>query len=153
MKLFGWKVFVGKDGGKDSNVSGLFIENKKICTIALLRFTDGSREAFHSHAFNSLSLLLKGTLREQFVDLSWKYYLEPAVILTKRRDLHKVYSDGTSYVLTLRGPWVDRWYEVVDSKDSGAYLDTLVHGRKLCTFDWFRTREAAAASKNLRTSV
>jgi hypothetical protein len=53
----------GKDGGPESPVEGYWLfEIKWLCSIVLLKFNDGGREAYHSHAFNALSWLLKGDL-------------------------------------------------------------------------------------------
>ena len=49
MKLFKYM----KDGGPESTVWGYFlIEIKSLFTIVLLHFKNGSREAYHNHAFN-----------------------------------------------------------------------------------------------------
>jgi len=54
-----------KDGGPDSTVTGYWlIESKKWFSIVLLKFEGKSREAFHTHAFNAISWLLKGKLIE-----------------------------------------------------------------------------------------
>ena len=127
----------GKDGGPKSRVDGFWLfRSKKLFTVALLRFDRGSREAFHSHAFNSVSWLLTGGLREvvkdygiesppsgELVKLHWPS-LRP--ILTRRSTLHKVYGLAkTNWVLTFRGPWVDTWQEIDESGD----LVTLTHDR------------------------
>ncbi len=128
MKLFKWC----KDGGPESNVSGLFfIEIKSLFTIALLRFDHGSRDAYHSHAFHSVSWLLKGGLQEFPLMAN-----EPAIvyrpslrpIFTWRSTFHRVYSFGTSYVLTFRGPWTETWNEYISRRDE---FVTLTHGRKV----------------------
>lgn len=57
MKLFRW----AHDGGNTSGVKGLFlIEAKCLFSIVLLRFSKGSREAYHTHAFSALTLWLRG---------------------------------------------------------------------------------------------
>ena len=59
MKLF----HKSKDGGPDSNVTGYWlIEWKKAFSVVLLRFDAGTREAYHNHAFNAISWILKGEL-------------------------------------------------------------------------------------------
>ncbi len=117
----------GKDGGKESHVWGYFFEIKKLFSIVLLRFENGSREAFHSHAFNSLSWVLKGELTEHLINGVTKIYT-PSIfpILTKRTTFHKVSSFNRSYVLTIRGPWSDTWKENIAGKEI-----TLTHGRKI----------------------
>jgi hypothetical protein len=116
----------GKDGGPESKVHGYWLfRSKSLFTIALLRFDHGSREAYHSHAFNSISWVLKGALYEMAVDKD--NYYEPSLkpIITKRETLHKVYGvTPHTWVLTFRGPWVDTWHEIVDNKRV-----TLTHDR------------------------
>lgn len=131
MKLFS----IGKDGGPDSNVTGYWlIEWKKMLSICLLKFTNGSRQAYHSHAFNAISWLLKGQLEEdvcypgsdlgQYV--SYKPSLNP--IYTSRERTHMVISLGTSWVLSFRGPWAKTWNEY--SYPAGDPI-TLTDGRKI----------------------
>lgn len=121
------------DGGPDSNVMGYWlIEWKSLFSIALLRFSKGSREAFHSHAFNSISWVLKGVLFEQRVlneGLKGSYFI-PSLrpVITTRDNLHKVFgvADAT-WVLTFRGPWSKTWKErFPDGKEI-----TLTDGRKV----------------------
>jgi hypothetical protein len=105
-----------------------FLRIKSLCTVALLRFDPGSREAFHSHAFNSVSWVVRGRLREVMLDgdqLRHPSGFRP--ILTKRHTFHKVYGEhpGGTWVLTFRGPWIDRWQEV---DESGRRI-TLTHNR------------------------
>ena len=58
-------LFKAKDGGPESKVTGYWlIESKRWFSIALLRFDEGSREAFHTHAFNAISWVLWGELLE-----------------------------------------------------------------------------------------
>jgi hypothetical protein len=127
MKLFS----ICKDGGKDSNVTGLFlVEIKSMFSIAILKFGNGSREAFHSHAFDSKSWLIKGKLIESFHHAQeqcrvYRPSLEP--IWTYRNTFHKVCSDGNSYVLTFRGPWSKTWKEFLPATNE---VVTLTSGRK-----------------------
>lgn len=125
MRLMYW----GKDGGPDSTVWGFWpIEIKSLFSVALLKFENGTRECFHTHAFNAISWVLKGELYECFLNQrkgpihrpSWK------PILTKRTDFHKVISFGRTWVLTFRGPWVDTWFEFANNRKT-----TLTHGRKI----------------------
>lgn len=111
MRLFYW----GKDGGKDSTVWGFWlVELKSLFSVALLKFVGDSRDVFHTHAFNSVSWVLKGKLLEHFIGQpgsprAHTPSLHP--IVTPRYQFHKVDSEGVTYVLTLRGPWVDAWQE------------------------------------------
>lgn len=114
MKLLSY----GKDGGQDSTVWGFWlIEAKRLLSIALLCFENGSREAYHSHAFNSVSWVLWGKLEEDVKvtsQLGYTQHYSPSFrpIITKRTTLHKVTSRGRTWVVTFRGPWADRWVEL-----------------------------------------
>lgn len=106
-----------KDGGSESTVWAHWLfEIKGLCSVALLRFENGSRDAYHSHAFNCVSWLLRGELTELRIEdepglFSYKPSLKP--IVTRREHLHKVFSVGRSWVLTFRGPWAKTWQEVI----------------------------------------
>ena len=117
--------------GPDGDVGGRgHIRDGRVAeSICLTWFNDGGREAFHTHAFNALSWLLKGELEEErLVDdqsMFYRYgrFLQPKV--TRRDHLHRVKSNGTSWVLSLRGPWADTWYEVCNGEKV-----VLTHGRQ-----------------------
>jgi hypothetical protein len=126
LKLF----YHGKDGGAESTVWGWWlIEAKNLLSVALLKFADGSREAYHDHAFNSISWVLRGKLVEHNLDGTVNTYtprLRP--IITKRDTFHKVVSEGTTWVFTLRGPWWTTWHEYLPP--TGQRL-TLTNGRDI----------------------
>jgi hypothetical protein len=129
MKLF--KIM--KDGGKESTVTGYWlIECKPLFSVCLLRFDGKSREAFHTHAFNSLNWVLKGSVTEEFIDGKGRKHTPSfKPIYTKRTDFHKVSSDiGTTWVFSLRGPWSKRWKEYLPEQDR---FITLTSGRKEVT--------------------
>lgn len=123
-RLFG----IGKrsDGGDTSGVTAYIIESKFIGSIALLRFSAGSREAFHGHAFNAITLWLKGKVLENFPDGTVKAWEAGDIKITKREDIHRVYSYGTSWALSLRGPWKDTWKEIRKGQEI-----TLTHKRAI----------------------
>lgn len=105
-----------KDGGPESNVTAYWlIEWKSVFSIALLRFDQGSREAFHSHAFNCVSWVLKGELLEYLYSGRWIVHRPSLLpIVTARSCLHKVFGVAPrTWVLTFRGPWRDHWHEVL----------------------------------------
>jgi hypothetical protein len=126
-----------KDGGAESTVTGYWlVEMKSLFSIVLIKFEGKSREAYHSHAFNCINWVLKGELREDRmwhhtihkINHSYRRFvpsLKPFFIL--RDDFHKVDSVGTTWVLSFRGPWADRWHEWRPAEDR--YV-TLTHGRK-----------------------
>jgi hypothetical protein len=124
MKLFKWS----SDGGSDSGVMGLYlIEIKKLFSVVLLHFRDGSREAYHNHAFNAVSWVLRGGFIEQHLNGETKEFTSsPKPKFTSRSCFHKVVSNGETWVLSFRGPWKDTWKESRLGK-----LVTLTHGRKI----------------------
>lgn len=130
MKFFHY----GKDGGPESTVHGFwFVEIKSLFSVALLRFSNGSREAYHSHAFNSKSWVLTGSLREEMLAGEHKTY-KPSLrpVSTFRETCHRVISEGVSWVFTVRGPWSKTWYEIDPSKNT---FTNLTHGRKVVAED------------------
>lgn len=130
MNLFGMKLFdSGPDGGSKSTVEGLYlIEIKGLFSVVLLKFNKGSREAYHTHAFNALTFWLKGHVTEHHRDgepIDWRPSFRPK--FTGRGTYHKVYAHEDTYALTFRGPWQERWKEY--RPDDGREV-TLTHGRR-----------------------
>lgn len=113
------------DGGKNSGVTGYFlVEIKLLFSIVLLKFNKGTREAYHNHAFNAITLWLKGSVREHMLDgrtLEWK---GGNVKYTPRETFHKVEALTDTWALCFRGPWIDKWNEYRKNKQV-----TLTHGR------------------------
>lgn len=97
----------------------------------LLHFDKGSREAFHEHAFNALTLWLRGRVREhQLIDTSnglafVREFKAGQFKYTPRDCFHKIEAIESTWALSLRGPWMDRWREWRFGK-----VVTLTHGRK-----------------------
>ena len=117
------------DGGKGSGVTAYFLlEWKKGFSIALLKFNEGSREAFHSHAFNAFTWWIKGeaveTLYPSKQNLTWFPSFKPK--FTPKGNTHKITAKKTTWAFTIRGPWDDKWIEV-----KGDEKITLTHGRKI----------------------
>lgn len=116
-----------KDGGPDSPVDAYFLfEIKAFASIAILKFTKGGREAFHTHAFNALTWFIKGDMVEQ--DINGEYYVYKRSLLpkiTKRSKNHRVIALQDSWCVTVRGPWSKTWTEDTDEKTT-----VLTHGRK-----------------------
>lgn len=122
------------DGGADSGVTGYWlVEAKSLFSIVLLHFSEGSREAFHSHAFNAWTWWIKGTVQEMIyaVDnrgerghvVDWKPSLKPKK--TPKNCFHKIIGGpGGAWALSFRGPWDKTWFE---NKNGQTY--ELGHGR------------------------
>lgn len=120
------------DGGKDSGVTGYWlIEWKDVFSIVLLKFNEGSRDAYHSHAFNAYTWWLKGRVIEVCYDeetkkpsnyKAWTPSFKPKY--TPKGCFHKIIASETSWALSIRGPWDKTWKE---HKDGETY--TLTHGR------------------------
>jgi len=123
------------DGGKESGVIGYcLIEWKILFSIVLLKFNHGSRENYHSHAFNAVTWFLSGRVKEETyvnhfarIDFPDKWFI-PSVIpkITRRGKIHRVHSIGTTWALSFRGPWRNTWHEI----DKNNKVITLTHGRK-----------------------
>ena len=116
------------DGGKDSGVTGYWlVEIKWLFSIVLLKFNKGSREAFHSHAFNAFTWWIKGSVTEHFVDGStpkmWKPSWKPKY--TPRDEYHKIIANEVSYAISFRGPWSKFWKETKGNTET-----ILTNGRK-----------------------
>lgn len=119
-----------KDGGPLSTVTGFWLtEIKSLFSITLLRFSNGSRDEFHSHAFDSVSWVLTGKLFEQHLHGNQVDTHRPSIlpVVTRRETFHRVFSQGTTWVLTFRGPWAKTWREY--APETGKF-SVLTHGRK-----------------------
>jgi len=117
----------GKDGGAESTVTGYWLcEFKSLFSIVLLKFENGTRDAFHTHAFNSVSWLLRGKLIEHLhnSDRIGVYLPSLRPIHTSEETYHKVESVGRTWVLSFRGPWAKTWQEYTADGER-----TLTHGR------------------------
>ncbi len=116
------------DGGKKSGVIGYFlVEIKSLFSIVILKFNKGSRENFHSHAFNALTWFIKGDMIEHKLNGSFKKYKRSFMPkLTKKDNIHKVYANKTSWAISLRGPWDNNWKEYNPLTNK---FITLTHGR------------------------
>jgi hypothetical protein len=131
---------ITKDGGPESRVWAYWLFSyKPWFGIVLLRFEDGSRDAYHEHAFNCVSWVLKGKLRERTLlpkhdgrgflgALLTDYAASWRPVITRRDTLHKVTSVGRTWVLSFRGPWADTWREWLPQP--GRFI-TLTHGRRV----------------------
>lgn len=118
----------GKDGGPKSTVTGYWlVEMKRLLSVVLLRFDDGSRDEYHDHAFGSLSWIVRGRVTEHHLGGLIEEH-RPGIlpIVTHRDTFHRVVSHGTTWVLSIRGPWSRTWHEY--DPDGGEY-STLTHGR------------------------
>jgi hypothetical protein len=118
-----------KDGGPESRVWCWGIESKRFGSLLILKFAKGSREAYHTHAFNSLSWVLRGRLHEHHH--LWRtqtHVPQLRPIRTKRSTFHMVSGvPETTWVFTLRGPWTSMWQEYIPA--TGRIVG-LTHGRK-----------------------
>lgn len=130
MRLFS----TGKDGGYESTVWGFWlIEWKRFFSVVLLCFEDGSRDAYHNHAFNSISWVLRGRLTEHHLhNLAKRVVYTPSwrPVITRRTTFHKVVSQGRTWVLSFRGPWAKTWEEYRYQHTPGERYVTLTHGRR-----------------------
>jgi hypothetical protein len=139
------------DGGKDSGVTGYFlVEIKPLFSIVLLHFKDGTRDAYHSHAFNALTLWLRGRVIEHRISglPHWQdgpyeqrtehragqvtahckrqTYSTGRFKFTSRENMHKVEALGDVWALSIRGPWAKTWKEFKNGT-----VVTLTNGRQV----------------------
>jgi quercetin dioxygenase-like cupin family protein len=123
MRLF----YKGPDGGPESNVQGYFLcEVKSLFSIVLLYFPTGTREAYHSHAFNAVTLWLSGVVIEWQRFGRAKVYHAGQLKYTPRCMFHKIEACKPTWALSLRGPWSRTWQE-----DKAGVVTTLTKGRKI----------------------
>lgn len=122
--------FKKKDGGSESKVTGYWVvECKSLFSIVLLKFDKGSREVYHSHAFNAITWWLWGNVVEHLTNGGNKTFV-PSLVpkYTPRSCFHKVFANETTYALSIRGPWHSTWCEM-DAKTHKVI--TLTHGRNI----------------------
>ena len=109
MKFFEY----GSDGGKDSGVIGFWIcEIKWLFSIVILKFKEGTRENYHSHAFNAYTFFISGMVEEELLNKEtkvWKSSFYPKY--TPRNTFHKIRALTETWCISFRGPWLNYWYE------------------------------------------
>jgi hypothetical protein len=73
----------------------------------LLCFDEGSREAYHTHAFHAVSWVFKGCLKEVVLGKEDEpIYLRPSIfpVFTARSRFHRVFGVGKkSWAISFRG--------------------------------------------------
>lgn len=117
---------VAPDGGKDSGLTGYYIiEIKSLFSIVVLDFQKGSRDAYHTHAFNAWTIWLKGKVFEYHLDGTTKMFKAGMFKKTPRSTFHKIEPAGRAWAISFRGPWKDNWKEWIAGK-----IRTLTNGRK-----------------------
>jgi len=130
---------VTKDGGDESTVWAYWlVELKRWFSIALLCFENGSRDAFHTHAFRCVSFVLWGKLPEQHRDGRVIEYT-PGVcpVFTRRETFHKVVSLAiAAWYNSAVSPAYKAWNTAVNLKDI----------RSLVNLQNFTPTDAAPAS-------
>lgn len=120
-----------KDGGPDSNCKIYGLEIKELFSVLFMTFDGEGREAYHNHAFNAISWVLRGQLHEHRLhedDLFWAHIPSLKPIVTPRTTFHRV--EGIrdhNWVLTFRGPWRDSWLEYIPGEKR---YRRLTHGRQ-----------------------
>ena len=122
----------GKDGGLYSTVWGFWVvEIKSLFSIVVLCFEEGSREAYHTHAFNAITWWVKGHVTEYHKGgqpIDWRPSWKPKI--TPRSCYHKVFAHKRSWAISIRGPWHRTWKEYHPTKELEVVL---THGREVIT--------------------
>lgn len=118
------------DGGEKSGVNGFWIiEWKPILSLVILKFNKGTREAYHSHAFNALTWFIKGHVSEHHIDgrtIEWFPSLWPKY--TPKTCFHKVEAHEDTYAFCIRGPWDNTWNEY---RENNKEYVKLTYGRQI----------------------
>lgn len=104
----------------EQSVSELTIlEWKKYFSIKLFHFksTDGVQDRFHTHAFNSLSILLHGDYIEEVIDGgSWKVNKlkrsRKRFLYIPANEFHRITRSNGCRTLLITGPWGDQFKEL-----------------------------------------
>lgn len=136
-------LFKGKDGGPQSPVTGYWlVEIKSLFSIVLLHFGKGTREAFHDHAFNAVTLWLKGyvfehTLNRQTLQTVTKAYTPRQLKYTSHNHMHKVIAPEGAWALSFRGPWKKTWQEY--SARTKNFTTLMSPGRQVVNVETRRT--------------
>jgi hypothetical protein len=109
MKFFSY----GTDGGEKSGVTGFWLcEIKSLFSIVILHFSEGTRENYHSHAFNAYTWFLWGAVEEQHKGgeaIRWGPSIWPK--WTPRECFHRVKALTDTWAISFRGPWNNTWQE------------------------------------------
>lgn len=136
-----------KDGGPESPVTGYFlVEIKSLFSIVLLHFNRGTRESLHNHAFNALTVWLRGSVIEENRYSCRKDWRAGQVKYTPRGLMHRIITPATgvyisafgkvkarannngAWAISFRGPWKNTWHEYTPATERTV---TLTHGRKI----------------------
>lgn len=106
------------DLGEQSVTELTILEWKKLFSIKLFHFhkTEGKQDRFHTHAFNSVSILLSGDYVEEVVD---EYQtIVPLKRIRKRflfipaNQYHRITKSDGCRTLLITGPWGDTFKEL-----------------------------------------
>lgn len=120
----------GNDGGPSSGVTGFWvIEVKWLFSIVILHFSKGTRENYHSHAFNAYTWFMYGEVEEQHLNgetIIWKPSFWPK--WTSKDTFHRVNALKDTFAISFRGPWDNTWKEY--NPTTMSHIE-LTHGRKV----------------------
>lgn len=119
-----------KDGGPESKGWIWGLEIKSLFSILVVRFLQGTRPVYHTHAFSAISWLFAGGLKEETLGYGSKKYFSSFIpIWTPWHRYHQVAGiPAQSWAITFRGPWRKTWTEYNPATQTAI---TLAHGRKI----------------------
>jgi hypothetical protein len=118
MSLVLWKK-------KDINVGDqpvteiTILEWKKLFSIKLFHFhkSEGDQDRFHTHSFNSISILLKGNYVEEIIRQGCIHKLNRnrcRVLYIPEHEYHRITKSDGCRTLLITGPWSKYWNELRD---------------------------------------
>lgn len=92
-------------------------ENKKWFSVILFYFhkcPNKVQDRFHTHAFNSISILLWGDYEEEFLNSPSKMRSRSRFLYIPRNSFHRITRSNGCCTLLISGKWCETWVEFKD---------------------------------------
>lgn len=109
----------------------VFIEIKYLFSIYLNIFNTIEQDRYHNHAFNAVSIMMRGWYYEYEMTprIEWPNLIRSLSVRFIPRDyVHKIgRSSPNAISITLAGPWAKTWTEIFENGNK----KTLTWGRKV----------------------
>lgn len=119
MQLFGITFLKKKmiNNGEQDVTEITLLEWKKLFSIKLFHFhkSSGCQDRFHTHSFNSISILLKGNYIEEIIRGGQVLKFDrnrSRVIYIPADEYHRITRSDGCRTLLITGPWQPEWKEL-----------------------------------------
>lgn len=128
-----WKRKAINNG--DQNVTELTVlEWKPLFSIKLFHFHEstGCQDRFHTHSFNSISLLLKGNyIEEKIIDqkIIPMDRNRSRLIYIPNGEYHRITKSNGCWTLLITGPWKSYWKELMELGNDRYQMVVMGEGR------------------------